>query len=125
MRILIAPDKFPGSLTAAQVADHLTTGLATAGIDTPLLPLADGSVDAGLDNLVDAVAGRNLLPRHHWDSPGFTHIYALSDYTDRDTAGDPHLTGELLTRTGHDIGHTATTTNINTLVRTGTHSTDV
>ncbi|MBF4478972.1 glycerate kinase [Rhodococcus rhodochrous J3] len=74
---------------------------------------------------VVAVAGRNLLARHHWDSAGFRHIYALGDYTDRDTAGDPHLTGELLTRIGHDIGRTATTSNTKTLVRTGTRSTDV
>ena len=31
MRVLIAPDKFKGSLTAAEVADHLAKGLAEAG----------------------------------------------------------------------------------------------
>ena len=42
MRVLIAPDKFKGSLTAAQVADHLATGLTEAGAHSRTLPLADG-----------------------------------------------------------------------------------
>ena len=42
MRVLIAPDKFKGSLTAAEVADHLAKGLAEAGAHSRILPLADG-----------------------------------------------------------------------------------
>ena len=42
MRVLIAPDKFKGSLTAAEVADHLAKGLAEAGAHNRTLPLADG-----------------------------------------------------------------------------------
>ena len=42
MRVLIAPDKFKGSLTAAEVADHLAKGLAEAGANSRTLPLADG-----------------------------------------------------------------------------------
>lgn len=42
MRVLIAPDKFKGSLTAAQVADEVATGLARTGAQTKTLPLADG-----------------------------------------------------------------------------------
>jgi len=42
MRVLIAPDKFKGSLTAAEVADQLGKGLAEAGANTRTLPLADG-----------------------------------------------------------------------------------
>ncbi|GAB2598946.1 glycerate kinase [Kocuria himachalensis] len=53
LRILIAPDKFKGSLTASQVAESLATGLRqeTPGIDVRTLPLADGgdgSVEASL-----------------------------------------------------------------------------
>ncbi|HSP45814.1 MAG TPA: glycerate kinase, partial [Chthoniobacterales bacterium] len=44
MRILIAPDKFKGSLSAREVADHIAIGLrerlADASIRT--LPMADG-----------------------------------------------------------------------------------
>ena len=42
MRVLIAPDKFKGSLTAAEVAEHLAKGLAAAGAHSRTLPLADG-----------------------------------------------------------------------------------
>jgi glycerate 2-kinase len=42
MRVLIAPDKFKGSLTAAEVADHLAKGLDEAGAHSRTLPLADG-----------------------------------------------------------------------------------
>jgi glycerate 2-kinase len=50
-RILIAPDKFKGSLTAAQVARALADGLARAGLEAHELPLADGgdgSVEAAV-----------------------------------------------------------------------------
>ncbi|WP_174412604.1 glycerate kinase, partial [Nocardia tenerifensis] len=49
MRVLVAPDKFKGSLTAAQVARWLAHGLAGVGVASRQLPLADGgdgSVDA-------------------------------------------------------------------------------
>ncbi len=46
MRVLIAPDKFKGSLTAAAVADHLAKGIAEAGAQSRTLPLADGGAAA-------------------------------------------------------------------------------
>ena len=42
MRVLVAPDKFKGSLSAAQVADSIGEGLREAGVDDIRLPLADG-----------------------------------------------------------------------------------
>ena len=57
---------------------------------------------------VVAVAGRNTLPAAHWPSAGFERVYSLGDYTDRDTATDPDLTGRLLTRIGHHIATRAT-----------------
>jgi glycerate 2-kinase len=42
MRVLVAPDKFKGSLSATEVADNLAHGLAKAGADVTTLPLADG-----------------------------------------------------------------------------------
>ena len=42
MKVLIASDKFKGSLTAAEVAHHLGSGLEQRGITTRALPLADG-----------------------------------------------------------------------------------
>jgi glycerate kinase len=40
--VLIAPDKFKGSLTAAEVAESLSNGLVRAGMKVLTLPLADG-----------------------------------------------------------------------------------
>ncbi len=42
MNVLIAPDKFKGSLTAAQVVHHLGRGLDQRGVHHVGLPLADG-----------------------------------------------------------------------------------
>jgi glycerate 2-kinase len=44
MRIVVAPDKFKGSLTAGQVADAVSAGLThdRDDIETTLLPVADG-----------------------------------------------------------------------------------
>nr|WP_245668017.1 glycerate kinase [Actinomadura macra] len=49
--VLLAPDRFPGALTAAEVARHLAVGLRRARPDVPLveLPVADGG-----DGTVDA-----------------------------------------------------------------------
>ena len=42
MRVLLAPDKFKGSLTAFEVAEAVGRGLAATGVAARLLPLADG-----------------------------------------------------------------------------------
>ncbi|MGY1783522.1 glycerate kinase [Geodermatophilus sp. SYSU D00698] len=42
MRVLVAPDKFKGSLTALEVATAIGQGLEAAGVASRLLPLADG-----------------------------------------------------------------------------------
>jgi len=49
--VLIAPDKFKGTLTAAQVAAHVAAGLGRAcpGVETVQVPVADGG-----DGTVDA-----------------------------------------------------------------------
>ncbi|WP_084956994.1 glycerate kinase [Thermoactinospora rubra] len=55
--VLVAPDKFKGSLTAAEVARHVSAGL---GVPTVELPVADGG-----DGTVDAVV-----------ACGFTRVFA-------------------------------------------------
>lgn len=59
MKILIAPDKFKGSLTAADVAARLGQGLLARGHTVDELPLADGG-----DGSVDAAiaAGFRMVP---------------------------------------------------------------
>ena len=58
MRVLIAPDKFKGSLTASQAARAMANGLRTAQPDWMLdcLPLADGG-DGTLDAVESALGG--------------------------------------------------------------------
>src|SRR6476646_11171344 len=80
MRVLIAPDKIKGSLTAAQVADHLAKGLAEAGAHCRTLPLADGgdgSVAAALASGFHPVpvAARALTGQSH------STVIALDDDT--------------------------------------------
>ncbi len=64
--VLIAADKFKGSLTATEVAQHLTTGLRRAlpGLRVEFLPVADGgdgtvdaAVAAGFDRRTARVTG--------------------------------------------------------------------
>jgi glycerate kinase len=60
-RVLLAPDKFKGTLTAAQVAGHLETGLRSvlADVETVVVPVADG----GDGTLAAAeAAGFTLVP---------------------------------------------------------------
>jgi glycerate kinase len=59
-RVLIAADKFKGSLTAVQVAAHVTAGLRTVvpGLDVTALPVADGG-----DGTVDAAVAAGFARR--------------------------------------------------------------
>ena len=58
MRVIIAPDKFKGALTAAEVARAIATGIAAARPDTDIreCPLADGG-EGTLDVLQSAWGG--------------------------------------------------------------------
>ena len=65
-QVLLAPDKFKGSLTAAAVAEALAAGMAEVvpQLETAMLPVADGgdgtvaaALSAGFDKItVDAIA---------------------------------------------------------------------
>ncbi|MBM9438526.1 glycerate kinase [Actinacidiphila bryophytorum] len=59
-RVLIAADKFKGSLTAVQVAEHVTAGLRAVvpGLDVAALPVADGG-----DGTVDAAVAAGFERR--------------------------------------------------------------
>ncbi|MFI9719751.1 glycerate kinase [Streptomyces sp. NPDC052396] len=62
-RVLLAPDKFKGSLTAVEVARHLTAGLrrAAPGVAVTALPVADGG-----DGTVDAAVAAGYERRRAW-----------------------------------------------------------
>src|SRR3954452_2270947 len=59
---LCCPDKFRGSLTAAEAAAEMAAGLRSVGIAADELPLADGG-EGTLDVLLAAGAGRRLTTR--------------------------------------------------------------
>ncbi|GHF37893.1 glycerate kinase [Streptomyces morookaense] len=63
MRVLIASDKFKGSLTAVEVAEHVGAGLrrAAAGTEVVALPVADGG-DGTVDAAVAAGYERREVP---------------------------------------------------------------
>ncbi|MCW2526550.1 MAG: Glycerate kinase [Pseudonocardiales bacterium] len=69
VKVLIAPDKFKGSLTAAEVVAHLGHGLADGGVDFVGCPLADGgdgsvraALSAGYTSAGLTVAGPTGTP---------------------------------------------------------------
>ncbi|HET9310172.1 MAG TPA: glycerate kinase, partial [Actinomycetota bacterium] len=59
MRVLVAPDKFRGTLTARQAADAVAAGWRRArpGDDLDLAPMADGG-EGTMDTLTAALGGR-------------------------------------------------------------------
>ncbi len=64
MRVLIAPDKFRGTLTASEAASAIAAGWRRArpGDDVRLLPMADGG-EGTLDVLVQALGGELRFAR--------------------------------------------------------------
>ena len=71
MHVLLAPDKFKGTLTAGEVADHLAAGIAASRPDVQVarVPVADGG-----DGLLDAAvhAGFEPVPVEARDASGTT-----------------------------------------------------
>ncbi len=59
MKILIAPDKFKGSLSSREAAERIAAGLG-AGFDCRILPLADGG-----EGTADAIRSALSGERHH------------------------------------------------------------
>jgi glycerate 2-kinase len=63
--VLVAPDKFKGTLTAHQAAVAIARGLANGGIDSvDLLPIADGG-EGTMEALVRSLHGRVLATEAH------------------------------------------------------------
>ena len=78
MKVLVAPDKFKGSLTAAEVASHLRKGLGES--NSVALPLADGGDGSVSAALAAGFAGQTVrVP----DALGVEHeaLIAVSDGT--------------------------------------------
>ena len=64
MRVLIAPDKFKGSLTALEACEAAARGVrdAVPGTEVSLVPMADGG-EGSLDAIL-ARGGEYVLPRN-------------------------------------------------------------
>jgi glycerate kinase len=82
MRVVVAPDKFKGSLTAAEAAEAIGLGLRAAGADVDLAPVADGG-EGTLDALVTAVGGSvmGVIARGPLGIPVRAHLGRLDDGT--------------------------------------------
>ena len=107
MRVLVAPDKFKGTLTAAEVAEAIARGLADEGIESRVLPLADGgdgSVAAALS------AGFTAHRVEVQDAEGHTHEATFASNADTavvevaNTCGLATLTGGLAPMTSSTYG---------------------
>jgi glycerate kinase len=87
MKILIAPDKFKGSLTAAQAADAIAQGLRRAdpAVQLDLCPIADGG-EGTVDALVSATGGRLVFQQVIGPLPGLSVNAAFGLLGDGHTA---------------------------------------
>lgn len=61
MRVLLAPDKFRGTFTAAEVCEHLARGLSDScpGVQVDAAPMADGG-EGTLDAIMGAAGGTRI-----------------------------------------------------------------
>ncbi|MEA2246549.1 MAG: glycerate 2-kinase [Solirubrobacteraceae bacterium] len=57
--ILVAPDSFKGTFSAVAVADAIGRGLAAAGFDADLCPVADGG-EGTMETLLASIGGRTV-----------------------------------------------------------------
>lgn len=105
MRVVVAPDKFKGCLTASEVASALTSGLCRtrADLDVALLPVADGgdgtvdaAVSAGFSRVSVAAVGPTGEPiRASYAVHGSRAVVELADVVglDRLPSGRPDPLG--------------------------------
>ena len=63
-RVLVAPDSFKGTFTAAEVAEAISNGVLAAGGEADLCPLADGG-EGTMRTLVSSVGGTTMTVAVH------------------------------------------------------------
>ncbi len=108
VRVLVAPDKFKGSLTAADVAAAIARGLATRGLDAELCPVADGgdgtvaaAVAAGFTRRPCVATGPTGRPvETAWARSGETAVVELADVCGLERLPDGLLHAEEATTYG-------------------------
>ncbi|MFI6477951.1 glycerate kinase [Nonomuraea sp. NPDC050663] len=84
--VLIAPDKFKGSLTAAEVCAHLAAGLGVPSLALPVADGGDGTVDAvvacgfaRVEVSVTGPTGEPVTASYAWDAGGGTAVVELAE----------------------------------------------
>ncbi|MGH2829722.1 MAG: glycerate kinase, partial [Actinomycetota bacterium] len=82
MRVLVAPDKFRGSLDAVAAADAIARGVRAAGAEPVVVPVADGG-EGTLDALVAGAGGTimGVIARGPLGLPVRAHLGRLHDGT--------------------------------------------
>ncbi|MFG1695782.1 glycerate kinase [Nonomuraea sp. NPDC049309] len=83
--VLVAPDKFKGSLTAAEVASHVAAGLGVPAVELPVADGGDGTVDAAVASgysriTIEATGptGRPVSASYAWHPTG-TAVVELAE----------------------------------------------
>lgn len=97
MRILVAPDKFAGTLTAVEAADAIATGWRrrAPGDEIDLAPMADGG--PGFVDVLHAALGGDLLAvtvrgPHGEPTPATLMVHGATAYVESAQACGIHLT---------------------------------
>ncbi|MGN9839532.1 glycerate kinase [Nonomuraea sp. H19] len=106
--VLVAPDKFKGSLTAAEVARRVSAGLGVPTVELPVADGGDGTVDAavacGFDRVtieVTGPTGERIPASYAWQPAAGTAVVELAE-----ASGLRRLPGdhEPLTATSYGTG---------------------
>ncbi|MGI8461625.1 MAG: glycerate kinase [Solirubrobacterales bacterium] len=84
--ILLAPDKFKGSFSAAEVAEALAAGVRDAGGVPRLMPIADGGEGLGVP--CDAVIAVDDLTDHEQEWLGLGRIVEARTWDELRAAGE-------------------------------------
>ncbi|MET7327014.1 glycerate kinase [Nonomuraea sp. NPDC005650] len=107
-QVLVAPDKFKGSLTAAQVAAQVSAGLGVPTVELPVADGGDGTVDAvvagGFSRVtieVTGPTGERVPASYAWQDADATAVVELAE-----ASGLRRLPGghEPLTATSYGTG---------------------
>lgn len=106
--VLVAPDKFKGSLTAAEVAGRVSAGLGVPTVELPVADGGDGTVDAvvacGFERItieVTGPTGERISASYAWHAADATAVVELAE-----ASGLRRLPGdrEPLTATSYGTG---------------------
>ncbi|MFI7223793.1 glycerate kinase [Nonomuraea angiospora] len=107
-QVLVAPDKFKGSLTAAEVAARVSAGLGVPTVELPVADGGDGTVDAAVAGGFSRVTievtgptGERISASYAWQDAGATAVVELAEASGLRRLPAGH---EPLTATSHGTG---------------------